>query len=155
MSEVTAESLKARIGEVLGHSRWIMIDQPMIDAFGRVTLDEQFIHTDPIRAKESMFGGTIAHGFLTLSLLSAMSFEVIPKLRRATTGVNRGFDKVRLLSPVPVNSWVRGVFGLVDMVQSDRDIRLTCDVTIEIQGQDKPALAAQWLFMYLAETKES
>ena len=106
-ARVTAclESLKERSGEEVGVSSWWTVDQGMIDRFAEVTGDHQFIHLDPVRAAaETPFGGTIAHGFLTLSLLSAMGQEVLPVLRDRTMGINYGLDRVRFLSPVPTGA---------------------------------------------------
>src|SRR5690606_32562443 len=102
--------LPSLIGQEVGVSRWITVDQARIDAFARTTEDEQFIHVDPERARTTPFGGTIAHGFLTLSLASAMSYDALAPLDGVVMGVNYGFDKLRFLAPVPAGSKVRGRF---------------------------------------------
>jgi acyl dehydratase len=140
------ESLKARAGEEIGLSSWWTIDQGMIDRFAAVTSDHQFIHVDPARAAETPFGSTIAHGFLTLSLLSAMGQEAIPPIVGRVMGINYGFDRVRFLSPVPVGGRVRGRFVLAEIaMRSPKEAMLRYQVTIELEGSAKPALAAEWL----------
>ncbi len=129
-------------------SHWFVVDQDRIDAFAKVTEDEQFIHVDPERAAQSHFGGTVAHGFLTLSMLSPMAYSTLPKIEGAAMGVNYGFDKVRFLHPVRSGSRVRAHFQLTSVVKrSEREWQLVYDVSIEIEGQHKPALAATWLTM--------
>jgi acyl dehydratase len=144
---VSFDDLKSRIGQEIGVSSWKVIDQDRIDRFAAVTEDLQFIHVDPQRAlAETPFGGTIAHGFLTLSLLSAMGREALPTLRNRTMGINYGLDRVRFLSPVPVEARVRGRFTLSDMsMRSATQAMLRYRVTVEIEGAEKPALAADWI----------
>ena len=98
--------LAGLIGQEIGVSRWITVDQARIDAFAEITEDRQFIHIDPVAAAHTPFGGTIAHGFLTLSLLSAMTYDAVPPLEGVVMGVNYGFDKLRFLAPVPAGSVV-------------------------------------------------
>ncbi|HEX2553810.1 MAG TPA: MaoC family dehydratase [Microvirga sp.] len=144
---LSIEDLRARIGGVVGVSSWREVGQDRIDRFAEVTIDHQFIHLDPERAKaETPFGGTIAHGFLTLSLLSSMAYEVLPTVRGRAMGINYGFDRVRFLAPVRAGSRVRGHFTLADVaMRSEKEAMLRHAVTIEIEGQQKPALAADWL----------
>jgi acyl dehydratase len=141
----------AEAASLVGHSfvsRWITVDQARIDAFAKVTEDEQFIHVDPERAKATVFGGTVAHGFLTLSLLSAMAYSALPRIEGAAHGVNYGFDRVRFVRPVPSGSQVRGRFVLKAITpRSAREWRLSYEVTVEIEGAETPALAATWLTM--------
>lgn len=148
-ASVTAslESLKGRIGEEVGVSSWRTVDQGMIDRFAEVTGDHQFIHVDPVRAAaETPFGGTIAHGFLTLSLLSAMGQEAMPLIEGRVMGINYGFDRVRFLSPVPVGAKVRGRFVLAEITpRARKEAMLRYQVTIEIEGSARPALAADWI----------
>ena len=140
--------LASLIGQEVGVSRWIEIDQARIDAFAKITEDEQFIHVDPEAAKATPFGGTIAHGFLTLSLASAMSYDAVKPLEGVVMGVNYGFDKLRFLAPVPAGSKVRGRFRLLSADDKGGGRYLvTTEVTVEIEGQDKPALIADWLGM--------
>jgi len=144
--------LQSLIGQEVGVSRWITVDQARIDAFARVTEDEQFIHVDPERAKATPFGGTIAHGFLTLSLASAMSYDAVPPLDGVVMGVNYGFDKLRFLALVPAGSKVRGRFRLLSAEdKGEGRWLLKHELTIEIEGADKPALIAEWLGMQMVK----
>ena len=140
-------AVQDRLGAEIGVSGWQTIDQTMIDTFGTVTLDRQFIHNDPARAKvESPFGGTIAHGFLVLSLASRFAFDSFPEMEGQVMGMNYGFDKVRFLTPVPCDARVRGRFVAKDVVRkSDTQLLQTSALTIEIEGSTKPALVADWL----------
>ena len=146
MPTATLDEIKSRIGTEIGVSDWITVDQERIDAFAEATEDRQFIHVDREKAAATQFGGTIAHGFLSLSLLSRMAFDVMlvpPNLKMA---VNYGFDNVRFLAPVPAGSRVRGRFLLNDVAQRAPGQLLTeHHVTIEIDGIEKPALTADWL----------
>lgn len=140
------EDLKGMIGKEVGTSKWFLIDQSRIDQFADVTEDWQFIHVDPEKAKETPFGGTIAHGFLTLSMLSAMVYDGGPEVDGVIMGVNYGFDKVRFVSPVKEGSKVRAVFTILAVEdKSPIEIQTTLGVTVEVEGQDKPALVAEWL----------
>jgi len=144
---VSIDDLKSRIGQEVGVSSWKMIDQNRIDRFAAVTEDLQFIHVDPERAlAETPFGSTIAHGFLTLSLLSAMGQEALPTIRNRVMGINYGLERVRFLSPVPVGARVRGRFTLSEVsMRSESQAMLRYQVTVEIEGAEKPALAAEWI----------
>jgi acyl dehydratase len=144
---VSLDDLKSRIGQEIGVSSWKMIDQDRIDRFATVTEDLQFIHVDPERARaETPFGGTIAHGFLTLSLLSAMGQEALPVLKDRVMGINYGLERVRFLSPVPVGARVRARFTLSDIsMRSATQAMLRYQVSVEIEGADKPTLAAEWI----------
>ncbi|MCA0920464.1 MaoC family dehydratase [Pseudooceanicola nanhaiensis] len=143
---VTRQELRGLVGQEVGTSRWFTMDQERIDQFAEVTEDHQYIHIDPARAKDTPFGTTIAHGFLTLSMLSAMVIDGGPKLEGVTMGVNYGFDRLRFISPVPSGARVRGVFVLKAVEdKSPTEIQTTYTVTVEIEGQAKPALVADWL----------
>jgi acyl dehydratase len=147
VKKVPADELKAMVGRSFV-SRWLTVDQERIDAFAKVTEDEQFIHVDPERASATAFGGTVAHGFLTLSLLSAMAYSTLPRIEGAVHGVNYGFDKVRFIHPVRSGSRVRGHFTLAAAtLRSAREWQLSYEVSVEIEGVQKPALAAIWLTM--------
>ncbi len=138
------------IGTEVGVSRWITVDQARIDAFAETTEDRQYIHIDPEAARATPFGGTIAHGFLTLSLLSAMTYDAVPPLEGVVMGINYGFDKVRFLAPVPAGSQVRGRFTLLSAEDKGGGRwLLKHEVTVEISGGDKPALVAEWLGMQM------
>ncbi|MBB5745087.1 MaoC family dehydratase [Brevundimonas variabilis] len=142
--------LAALIGTEMGVSRWFEIDQARIDAFAEVTEDRQFIHVDPEAAKATPFGGTIAHGFLTLSLASAMTYDAVPPLDGVVMGVNYGFDKLRFLAPVPVGSRIRGRFRLLSAEDKGGGRwLLKHELTVEIEGSEKPALIAEWLGMQM------
>lgn len=145
---LTLADYRALVGTEVGCSGWIEVDQARIDAFAEVTEDDQFIHVDPERARESPFGGTIAHGFLTLSLLSRMAYDTLPRLAGVAMSVNYGMNSLRFLAPVRAGSRIRGRFALADLAEKGEGrILLTHDVTMEIEGQPKPALVAQWLTM--------
>ena len=144
--------LPSLIGQEVGVSRWITVDQARIDAFARITEDEQFIHVDPERARATPFGGTIAHGFLTLSLASAMSYDAVAPLDGVVMGVNYGFDKLRFLAPVPAGSRVRGRFRLLSAEDKGGGRwLLKHELTVEIEGEDNPALFAEWLAMQMVK----
>ncbi|MCO6381547.1 MaoC family dehydratase [Oceanicola sp. 502str15] len=138
--------MKNRIGEELGVSRWFTIDQPRIDAFADLTEDHQFIHTDPARAAATPFGTTIAHGFLTLSMLSAMAYDGQPEVEGQTMGINYGFERIRFLSPVPSGARIRARFTLAELTEKrPGDVTLAWDVTMEAEGATKPVVVARWL----------
>ena len=146
MPVASLEDIHARIGTQIGTSDWITIDQARIDAFGEITEDRQFIHVDPAAAADSMFGSTIAHGFLTLSLMSRMAADVMlvpPELKMA---VNYGFDRVRFLAPVPVGARIRGIFTLAN-IEEKAPGRLLAhhNVMVDIDVTEKPALTADWI----------
>ncbi len=150
---ISLDAYLAQVGQEIGVSSWFVIDQKRIDAFAEVTQDFQFIHVDVERAKrEAPFGGTIAHGFLTMSMLSAMSYEVMPRVEGITMGVNYGFDKLRFISPVRAGSRIRGRFTLAEAtMRKPKELQSRSSVTVEIEGEDKPALVADWLgLMYLS-----
>jgi acyl dehydratase len=147
LREMSIDDLRARIGTELGASEWFEIDQRTIDAFADLTHDHYFIHIDPQRAASSTpFGGTIAHGFLTLSMLAPMAYQACPVVAGSKTNVNYGFNKLRFISPVPSGSRIRGRFVLKAFdVHSSGRWQSTYDVKVEIEGKTKPALAAEWI----------
>ena len=148
MPIASIEEIKGRIGSEVGVSDWILIDQPRIDAFAEVTDDHQFIHVDPAAAAMTPFGGTIAHGFLTLSLLSRMAADAMLRPDNIKMGVNYGFEKVRFLAPVRSGSRVRGRFRLQRFEEKrPGQYQFVHEVTVEIEGEDKPALIAEWIGM--------
>ena len=144
---VPLNALRARIGEVIGTSSWREVMQERIDRFAQVTDDHQFIHIDPERARsETPFGGSIAHGFLTLSLLSTMAYETLPTVEGRALGINYGFDRVRFLAPVRSGKRVRALFTLTDVTTREaKQVLVRYAVTVEIEGEAKPALSAEWL----------
>ncbi|MDX1781147.1 MAG: MaoC family dehydratase [Thalassovita sp.] len=143
--KLSREDFEALLGKEIGVSDWFRVSQNQIDQFADCTHDHQYIHVDPEKAARSPFGSTIAHGFLTLSLLSAMVYQM-PSIEGVTMGVNYGFDRVRFVSPVKVGARVRGRFVLAKFDEiRPGEFQTTMDVTVEIEGQEKPALVAQWL----------
>ncbi len=144
---IARDAYLAMVGKEIGVSPWHLIDQKRIDAFAETTEDHQFIHIDPDRAaRETPFGGAIAHGFLTMSMLSVFNYEVIPTIKGATMGVNYGFDRLRFISPVRAGSRIRGRFVLTEAkMRSANELMSRTGVTVEIEGADKPALIADWI----------
>ena len=139
--------LSAQLGQEVGLSNWITVDQAMIDQFATTTYDDQWIHLDPARAaQETPFGGTIAHGFLTLSLASRFAYDCFEDLPGQTMGINYGFDRLRFLSPVRPGDRLRGRFTLTDVqIRKPTELLRTTNLRIEIDGQETPALVAEWL----------
>ena len=146
MPVTTIDAIKASIGTEVGLSSWLTMDQPRILAFADATEDRQFIHVDPEAAAQTPFGGTVAHGFLSLSMLSRMAAEAMLVPDTMTMAVNYGLDRVRFIAPVPAGKRIRGRFVL-DSVDEKAPGQLLVrhSVTVEIEGVDKPALTAQWL----------
>jgi acyl dehydratase len=144
------EEIRSKVGSEVGVSSWVSIDQQRIDLFAEATGDRQFIHTDPAAAAATPFGGTIAHGFLSLSLLSRMGAEAMLLPKNMRMAVNYGLDRVRFLAPVRSGSRVRGRFTL-DSVEEKAagQLLMRHTVTVEIEGEDKPALSAVWLSLFV------
>jgi acyl dehydratase len=150
---VSLAAYQAMVGKEVGVSSWHVVDQRRINLYADVIEDHQFIHIDPERAKrETPFGSTVAHGFLTMSLMSIMSYEVMPVIEGTTMGVNYGFDKLRFISPVRAGRRVRGRFVLKEArLRKATELQSLTNVTVEIEGEDKPAIVAEWLgLMYFA-----
>ena len=145
---VSADELPAMAGSFEGVSPWFEVTQERIDVFADATEDHQFIHVDPERAAATPFGGTIAHGFLTLSMLSAMAYATLPRAREAVMGINYGFERIRFLAPVRAGARIRARMKLVSCEErKPGELLSRYEVTVEIEGSDKPALAAEWLGM--------
>src|ERR1700749_213469 len=144
---VSLGTYQAMVGQEVGVSSWHVVDQGRINVYADVIDDHQFIHIDPERAKrETPFGSTVAHGFLTMSLMSIMSYEVMPVIEGTTMGVNYGFDKLRFISPVRAGSRGAGRFTLMEAkVRKPKELQSRTSVMIEIEGEDKPALVAEWI----------
>lgn len=144
---IALDDLLAKQDQNIGTSEWHEIPQDRINQFADLTADPQWIHIDEARAqKESPFGATIAHGFLTLSLLSAMAIDVLPTIKGQVMGINYGFDKVRFLNPVRAGSKVRGHFKLLGAERrNDNQVLIRYGVSVEIDGVEKPAIACEWL----------
>ena len=140
------EDIKFKVGQEVGVSPWILIDQAAIDTFAEVTGDRQFIHVDPEAARATPFGGTVAHGFLTLSLLSQMAAEAMLRPDNVKMGVNYGLDRVRFIAPVRSGKRVRGRFTLSRMDERNPgQWQFVHNVVVEIEGEEKPALTADWI----------
>jgi acyl dehydratase len=147
------DELASLVGTEVGVSGWLLIDQPMIDRFADATLDHQFIHVDPKRAAQTPYKGTIAHGLLVVSLLPHLYGDAVDfELRGVRTRLNYGYDRVRFTSPIPVNSRVRARFTLSEAVEKSPGYwRITCAVTAEIEGSERPAVVADWVRMWIVE----
>lgn len=139
--------LAGLVGKPLGPSSWVEVGQPRIDAFAMATGDDQWIHTDPSRAKAGPFGTTIAHGYLTLSLLIPMWTEILD-VREARTKVNYGLGRVRFPAPLPSGSKVRATATLAAVDNVDGGVQVTVDAVIERDGGDKPVCVAQPIFRF-------
>ncbi|MEM8800527.1 MAG: MaoC family dehydratase [Pseudomonadota bacterium] len=148
MKTISPAGLQDHIGRKIGTSEWIVVDQKRINTFADVTEDWQFIHLDEEKAKQTPFGGTIAHGFLTLSLLPRMAEAATLVLEGCEMGINYGFEKIRFLQPVPSGARVRGHFTLKGaQAKTATQYLITYAIEVEIEGADKPALIAEWLAM--------
>jgi acyl dehydratase len=150
MPTVSLEELKAKIGQPLGTSEWLTVDQAMIDKFADATGDHQFIHVDVEKAKQTPFGGTIAHGFLSLSLMPILTqMADLPRAEGIKMGVNYGGNKTRFLAPVRSGKRVRGHFKLLELDEKrPGQWQQTVEYTLEIEGEDKPALIAEWVSQF-------
>lgn len=146
MPLASLDHIRAQVGLEVGVSSWLVVDQDRIHAFAEATEDRQFIHVDPDAAAQTPFGGTISHGFLTLSLLSRMAAEAMLVPEGLKMAVNYGLDRVRFLAPVRSGKRVRGRFSL-DSIEEKAPGQwlMRHHVTVEIEGEDKPALTAVWL----------
>ena len=148
--KMNRDNVRSLIGSELGVSEWIGIDQARINAFADTTEDHQYIHVDPARAAQTPFGGTIAHGFLTLSLLPRMMQDIGAGMEGAVMGINYGFDKVRFLAPVKVDSRVRARAKLLDAQEkAPGQFLIKQEITVEIENGSKPALVCEWLTMVM------
>jgi acyl dehydratase len=144
---ISLQAYQAMVGHEVGVSSWHLVDQNRIDVYADVIEDHQFIHVDPERARrQTSFGTTVAHGFLTMSLMSIMSYEVMPVIVCYTLGVNYVFDKLRFISPVRSGSRVRGRFTLMEAkLRKPKEMLSRTNVSVEIEGGEKPALVADWI----------
>ncbi|MGL3823329.1 MaoC family dehydratase [Sphingopyxis sp. R3-92] len=150
MGGITPQELQAKVGEHLGTSDWVLVDQEMINKFADATGDHQFIHIDVEKAKLTPFGGTIAHGFLTLSLIPMLGASTDgPKVADVKMGVNYGGNKVRFLAPVRSGKRVRSHIKLLELDEKrPGQWQQTNEITIEIEGEEKPALIAEWITQF-------
>jgi len=150
MNMITVDELMSQIGNSSLSSPWVAIDQERINQFADVTEDHQFIHIDEEAAAKTPFGGTIAHGFLTLSMLSKLASETTYVLEGIQAGVNYGFNKVRFVNPVRAGKNIRGRFELAAVKQPRPGTHvITYNVEVEIEGEEKPALIAEWVTMQM------
>ena len=145
----TKEQLLELVGQELGTSEWFAVDQERINQFADVTKDHQFIHVDPERAVAAGLDGTIAHGMLTLAMIVGFCRDFAPALEGSKMVINYGFDKVRFASPVKVNDRIRAVGVLAEARERAGQLLVKAKVTIEIEGETKPALIAEWLTLHL------
>jgi acyl dehydratase len=147
---VTIEELQRHVGRPLGTSEWLLVDQAMIDKFADATGDRQFIHVDPEQARLTPFGGTIAHGFLSLSLMPVLTqMTDMPRPAGIKMGVNYGGNKTRFLAPVRSGKRVRGHFRLLALDEKrPGQWQQVIEYTLEIEGEDKPALIAEWISQF-------
>lgn len=146
MPVATIDEIRARAGSDLGASGWLTVDQAMIDSFADATQDRQFIHVDPEAAAKTPFGGTVAHGFLTLSLLSRMAADVALIPDPIKMVVNYGFERVRFIAPVRSGGRVRGHFRLTSFEEKrPGQWQFAHAVSVEIEGGQRPALTADWI----------
>ena len=150
-SIVSAQELLDMAGTDLGTSDWIRLDQERIDAFADVTADHQFIHVDPEAASKTPLGSTIAHGFLTLSLVIPMYYELAVYPENMVMALNYGMDRLRFLAPVPVDSRIRLHASIAEVTErSPGSYLVSHEVTVEIEGEDKPALVGRLLTLEIA-----
>jgi acyl dehydratase len=138
------DELRAAKGQRVGVSEWLTVDQDRIDLFAAATDDHQWIHVDPERAGDGPFGTTIAHGFLSLSLIVALVASTY-RVDGVRMGVNYGLNKVRFTAPVPVGSRVRGGVEIVDVADVPGGVQVTSRITVQIEGSERPALIAEWI----------
>ena len=143
------EELKTKVGDHLGYSDWHEVTQAQVNLFADATEDHQWIHVDPERAKAGPFGGPIAHGYLTLSLIAGYFPEIV-QVRGISMGVNYGCNKVRFPAPVPVGSRIRIGAAVASVEDVTGGVQACVDVTVEVDGQAKPACVAQVVFRYYA-----
>ena len=155
LAPISLEQAKQALGKEIGVSPWRVVSQEMINQFADATDDHQFIHVDPARAAaETPFGSTIAHGFLSLSLLSTLAYETIPPIEGDGIGVNYGFEHIHFVAPVKSGARIRARFILAEMtVRPSGWLHFNYDVTIEIEGSIKPALTARWLTLAKIDTE--
>lgn len=146
MIRLTSQTVQELLDFRSDPAEWLMITQSQVDAFAQCTLDHQFIHVNPTAALDTPFGGTIAHGFLLLSLQTHFAQQCAPPISNVAWALNYGIDRVRFLSPVRVGSWVRGVARITRVQERQpSQFLVTTNMTLEVRGQDKPAMVAELL----------
>ena len=154
-SNIHLKDIRALVGTELGLSRWFTVHPPMNDRYADATQHHHYNQPDPARAPETPSGGTIAHGFLTLSLLSAMNYDCVPRIIEQTMGINYGFEKVRFMTPVRSGARVRGRFLLAEArFRGAGMLTIRYDVSVEIENERKPALTADWITIIQFDPKD-
>lgn len=151
----TVAEMRELVGTAVGVSDWLLVDQSRIDRFADVTEDHQFIHVDPEAAASGPFGRTVAHGFLSLSLLSRMAATGLPRVDGVAASVNYGFDRVRFITPVPAGARIRSRFTLDRITpRGEGQTLFHHKVEVEIEGVERPALTADWLVLIVSHNAE-
>ena len=147
---MSPQDLAAKVGEQIGTSNWVEMSQEKVNMFADATGDHQFIHIDEEKAKMTPFGGTIAHGFMTLSMIPALTADSdVPRLDGIKMAVNYGGNKTRFIAPVRTGKRIRGHWKLTEMVEKrPGQWQQTCEITIEIEGEEKPALICEWMTLF-------
>lgn len=146
---LTIAQYQQLVGQRLGTSGWVTLDQRMIDEFADLTGDHQYIHVDPERARAGPFGGTVAHGFLVMSIIGGLGPRFVPPLDGAVAALNFGFDRVRIIRPVPAGGRVRAVFDLAAVdTRPSGDVTTRIDVHVDLEDGPSPCLAATWLVVH-------
>jgi len=146
---LSIEELGLRCGQEVGRTDWFVIDQALVNRFADITRDHQYIHVDPEKARHTAFGGTVAHGFLILSMLSAFYAEAVPRLANVSVAINSGFNRVRFVSPVHTGSRIRAVFALAECEEQKPGYwRTLLNVEVQIEEAEKPALVADWITIW-------
>lgn len=146
---LTRDTLEGEIGKTLGISDWVKIDQARISAFADATEDWQAIHLDADAGREAGFDGAVAHGYLTLSMLSHLAYDALPEIEGTRASVNYGFDRIRFVAPVLAGARIRAHFKLTGVQPRGDGLQLRLEVTVDIEGKQRPALLAEWLVLYL------
>ena len=145
----TIDEFCSRVGQEIGVSDWTLVDQDRIQGFADLTEDWAFVHVDAERARAAGLDGTIAHGFLTIALIATTVPTGLPRIKGVTLGFNYGFERLRLVAPVPAGGRIRSRFAVKECTErTPGEWRILYDVTMEIEGRDKPALVAEWIIFY-------
>jgi len=145
---MTLEEVRSYVGKEIGVSDWFLLDQDRISSFANITEDHMFLHVNPEAASKTPFGGTIAHGLLTLSMMPVMAYQAVPGIAGTKMGVNYGYNKIRFMAPVRSGKRIRGRFTVKGVEpQSGGRMQIVHDAIIEIEGETKPALVGEWITM--------
>ena len=147
---LSLEAYKEMVGQEIGLCDWLLIDQQRVDAFADITEDRQYIHIDPVAAAATPFGGTVAHGFLIMSMLSAMVAAATPSIEGAAMAVNYGMNNLHFIRPVRAGKRIRARFTLLDLKErTSHQWQTTLSVKVEIEGEEKPSIVVEWSILYL------